>query len=424
MIRPTFRRGVIAPLFAVLLPAMIIVCAMAISIAQMELTRVELKIATDAAAHAGGRAWSEHQDLDMARSIAQQAAAANEVAGRPLVIDSAGDSVEIVFGQSLHQVDSRFEFTPVSDDEIEDGAPVSGIRVTATHPTPLLLRVGDTEDFTPTATSVASQIDRDIALVIDRSGSMAYFEDEDFLYNTITDLYNDSSNGISQDDYRNAVADYQPVPSLRAMSLNSRAYSDSVLNHLTGNLRQYALTLNSEYRAKRGDPDFSRWDLLEDAKHAFFSVLNENQLLEMVSTTSFASNVTIEVLLTSNLSANEAAIDNMYPTGSTAIGDGVIDAVDTLFTDEARPHAAKTIIVFTDGENKKGVEPAAAGLQVVSEHPNVIIHTVTFSPGADQVSMRALAEAANGKHYHADDGTELTEIFRELARSFRTIITE
>ena len=287
-----------------------------------------------------------------------------------------------------------------------------------------IIPVGETTGFTPRATSVASQVDRDLALVIDRSGSMAYFEDEDYLYETITDLYNDAGNGITAQEYEDAVADYQPVAALRSLSLNQREYSASVLNHLTGDLRQYALTLNSEYRTQNGTPEHSRWAALENAKEVFFSVLEESQQLERVSTTSFASSAKLDVPLTTDLDANEAAIDDMYPTGSTAIGNGILEAVVTLFSEESRPHAEKTIIVFTDGENKKGTPPAAAGQQIVTQYPNVVIHTVTFTPGADQVAMQALSNAANGKHYHADNGTQLTDIFRELAQSFRTILTE
>ena len=75
------RRAVILPMFAILLPILLIVCFMVINLAQMQLTRTELKIATDAAARAGGRAWSKHHDVAVARQFASTAAELNDVAG-------------------------------------------------------------------------------------------------------------------------------------------------------------------------------------------------------------------------------------------------------------------------------------------------------------------------------------------------------
>ena len=49
------RDGVVVVLFAIVLPVLLLLSAVAINIAYMQLTRTELKIATDASARAGGR---------------------------------------------------------------------------------------------------------------------------------------------------------------------------------------------------------------------------------------------------------------------------------------------------------------------------------------------------------------------------------
>jgi hypothetical protein len=54
----------------------------------------------------------------------------------------------------------------------------------------------------------------------------------------------------------------------------------------------------------------------------------------------------------------------------------------------------------------------------------VTIHTVTFGAGADQDAMQSVAEAGYGRHYHAEDGDELVEIFEEIANNLPTILTE
>ena len=69
-------------LFVILLPVMILFSGIAINMAYMQLTTTELKVATDAAAKAGGRAMSIHQTTDSAMNFARSTAAANLVAGR------------------------------------------------------------------------------------------------------------------------------------------------------------------------------------------------------------------------------------------------------------------------------------------------------------------------------------------------------
>ena len=55
------RKGAIVPMFAILLPVLLIFCGFAINLAYMQVVTTELKIATDCAAHAGGRAMSVAQ---------------------------------------------------------------------------------------------------------------------------------------------------------------------------------------------------------------------------------------------------------------------------------------------------------------------------------------------------------------------------
>ena len=191
--RRNSRRAAIMALLAVVLPVLVLVGMIAINLSTMQLARTELKIATDAAARAGGRAWSEHQDEDIARGFAQQAALLNKVNGKGLALDASKQSADIVFGESHRNGEAgRYIFVPITGSG--KGEIPTGVRVNASLDDQLLFAIGDTESFQLTATSVASQIDRDIALVIDRSGSMAYYKDEDELYDTITALYDDSSN--------------------------------------------------------------------------------------------------------------------------------------------------------------------------------------------------------------------------------------
>ena len=71
-------------LMGILLPVMAILAAFCINLAKMQLTRTELIVATDCAAKAGGRAFSELQTVDAAKTAAIATAALNSVNGEPL----------------------------------------------------------------------------------------------------------------------------------------------------------------------------------------------------------------------------------------------------------------------------------------------------------------------------------------------------
>jgi len=139
---------------------------------------------------------------------------------------------------------------------------------------------------------------------------------------------------------------------------------------------------------------------------------------------SFAASARLDVTLTANMDVCKTAIENMYPANSTAIGDGMLEAYESLKAANARPGAIKTLIVFSDGANKTGTDPEVAAAEILAENPDVVIHTVTFGVAAEITAMQAIAASTTGKHYHAADSDQLVEVFREIATSYRTLITE
>ena len=420
----SLRRAAVVPMFAILLPVIAIISFIAINIAYMQLTKTELKIAADAAARAGSRAMSDSQNLTVAIQTAQDAGQLNSVAGQPLVLSINEADNEIVIGSSERQdVNGRYDFETLTQADVDAGSQPNAMRINASLTNSLLFAINGQTDWMPTATSVAAQVDRDIALVVDRSGSMAYFYDEDFLFEHITALHEDASNGITQAEYDLAVADYQGA-TVSNNSLRDREYVPSILNLLTGDLRVYAETLNSEYRSQSAAPTHSSWDLLEQAMEVFFDTLELTDQIEQVSVASFNSNAESNLTLTTDLDTAENSIVGLYPTGGTAIGDGLTVALPTLSSSNSRPFAVKTVVIFTDGVNRSGSNPAQVAMNVLAMQPDLIIHTVTFSDGADITAMRQVAAAGNGRHYHANDGERLKEIFREIAATVPTIITE
>ncbi len=166
------RRGVMLVLFIVCLPVILAFSMYVINISWMQLTRTELRTATDAAARAGSRTLSLTQDEGQARAAAVTAARGNTVAGDPLLLAPS----DLELGVSRQSHGGLWRFSPLASGRPEINAVrVTGRRVqgSPSGPVPLLFNgLFDRTVFEPVKTATATQIDRDIVLVLDQSGSM------------------------------------------------------------------------------------------------------------------------------------------------------------------------------------------------------------------------------------------------------------
>lgn len=99
--------------------------------------------------------------------------------------------------------------------------------------------------------------------------------------------------------------------------------------------------------------------------------------------------------------------------GATDISAGIDQGRAELLSSSGRIYAFKTMIVLTDGNANRGREPYLAAQDAYAA--GIQVHTVTFGSGANQAKMQMAADYGGGKHFHAPDGDKLEEIFRELA---------
>lgn len=397
------RRGAVIPLFAIMLPVILILCAFAINLAQMQMTRTELRIATDATARAAGRAFSEFQDLDTAEAYAQSTSVLNTVAGVPLQVSP--NEIEFGIGQRADGGYGRYDFTPKDKDAIRSetekatAVRIAGRRDAASMSggVPLLLSgFGPITVFEPVTSAVSSQVDRDIAMILDRSGSMAW-EVKDY-----SEYYH-----------------YEWYWSYHSHSWRKRQVWDDADMEAEYDLyqAQYA-----EYEDGGPAPDASRWASLVTAVNSFLNVLEATDQEELISVATFSTGATLDLPLQENYDTIRTTVAGIRPEGWTAIGQGMQEGLPSLSAGLARPYAAKTIVILTDGENNQTPDPIEVAQTFVSS-TNVIIHTVTFSDGANITDMAEVADIGNGNHYHADDTEELIEIFEEIANNLPTIIT-
>lgn len=367
---PASRTGAIAVLMAITLPLIVIMAAFAIDVAWMQLVRTELRTATDAASRAGAKTLSLQQDETAARAAARDAASRNQVAGSPLQVVNA--EIEIGLARQASR-NARFVFSP-------NGALKNAVRVTGNRTAgsaggavPLFLgRVMGVASFEPSQVATSTQLDRDICLVVDRSGSMM---------------------------------------------------RDLVSRNVPGG------NCNAPH------PTLSRWGGLNIAVAGFLAELDNTAQLEQCGLVSYSQQGSGCGLTftTSDINArldfnyqnirNEMARLSSQPVaGFTNIAAGIDNGIRVLTDANARPFAVKTMVLMTDGRKNRGIEPVISARRAARQ--DITIHTVTFSSEADFPRMRAVADATGGEHFHAPDSAALERIFRQIAATLPVLLTD
>src|SRR6056297_2747749 len=171
MHRRSCRRGATMILVILLLPILFLLAAFAINIAYVELVRTELQITTDAACRAAGREFAISGSEADAIAVAQHVAERNQVAGIVIPLNAA----DLEFGASTRP-------DPVGVYQFEVSTRPNAVRITTNtlasggiiNIPPLLPIFGSFFPIKPIRSAVSTQVNLDVSLVIDRSGSMAY----------------------------------------------------------------------------------------------------------------------------------------------------------------------------------------------------------------------------------------------------------
>ncbi len=362
------RRGAVLPLIAVILPVLLILIAMFVNIAYMELVRTELRISTDAAARAGSRELALTGDIEMAKARARDAAGRNLVAGVPLQLADA----DFEFGiASRDAIDARYGFT--NDPTHPNALVVRGRRTPSSPGGPVTLflpNVLGMGQFHPMQQAVSTQIEVDLAIVIDRSGSMAYADTE--------------------------IADpYSPPVAAPA----GWAFGDPI-------------------------PPDARWLDVINATQTLLNALAATPQSERVSLVTYGYQAVVERTPTTDYASVLTSLDvytQAFFGGGTNINEGIEYGLSSLADAGGRPWASKIIVVLTDGNYNVGPHPIEAAALAYQNHVNVF--TVTFSSEAGQSDMESVAAATGGTHYHAVTGAELIAVFEEIASRLPTLLT-
>lgn len=365
------RRGAILVLIALFLPVLFIFSAFIVNLSYMELTRAELRVASDAATRAAGRALLDTGSEQKAVRAAREAASRNRVAGKPLKLRAS----DVVFGEATRTaLDSRYQFTP-------GGNRVNAVQINASRAADsqsgavslIMPGLGKTISFTPEQFAISSQVELDIALVLDRSGSMAYGDFEDSVAR--------AAKGLGPEIAPPGWWFGDPAP--------------------------------------RG----SRWLDLVGAVDVFLKQLDESPQDEFVTLVTYNHEAKLETALSSryaDVSKALAPYSQRLDEGGTNVGGGIVAGVSSVMS-AGRPWAAKVIIVMTDGKHNTGSSPESRARAAFKD--GIAVYTITFSGDAETRRMEEVADQGGGKHFHAARKADLIKVFREIARSLPTLLT-
>ncbi len=161
---------------------------------------------------------------------------------------------------------------------------------------------------------------------------------------------------------------------------------------------------------------------LQAAMQTFISTIRAANLQTRVGLASYATFGSERVQLTSNLDATSTAMSRLQVGGFTSISGGMEAGGRIMRSARSGDIVERTMIVMTDGLHNTGGEPEPVAIGLANQ--NVVIHTITFGRDADRRRMQRIAEVARGQSFHADTGAQLNKVFRDLALTLSTVITE
>lgn len=369
------RRGGIVVLVAILMTVLVTLSVFAINLVYMEITRTELRIACDAAAKAAIVRLGSTQSQSTARTFAKTIAQKNPVGGGQLSLTNA----QIEFGYATRSGSGAYTFT-------KNQTPLNSARVTGSRNVGMIFGgFLTTTSFTPTQQSIVMRVNHDIALVLDRSGSMAF---------------DSSSSEFAYPPDRNFGTNFQnyfATPSLTA----------------------------------------SRWKSLSDAVSEFTNVLTTRQLDAQVALTTFSEDYTFgsfssveastDVPLTktyAQINTKMADWNTKVLVGDTNIEAGLAQGRSALIGTGSRLTAQRTIILLTDGVPTSGSTNLAT-ITAGYRSQGIVTHVITFggqaASGTNQTRMQSTATSGYGQYYHAPNSATLNSVFRQIAEGLPAV---
>lgn len=196
------------------------------------------------------------------------------------------------------------------------------------------------------------------------------------------------------------------------------------------------LTIDISGSMNARDFEPSRFAAAKDVAAKFISQ-RENDNMGLVV---FAGESLSLMPLTNDRAALINAVRNIEMgdlTDGTAIGDGLVSAINRIASGKAK---SKSIILLTDGTNNAGDVPPITAAQIARQK-GIKIYTIgigtngsikitdpygfsttTMETKIDEESLKEIANTTNGKYFRAKDEKMLQQVFEEIDNLEKTVL--
>ena len=153
---------------------------------------------------------------------------------------------------------------------------------------------------------------------------------------------------------------------------------------------------------------------------------------------SFATEATLDQVISKDFgigSGLETAVNDIYPSGRTNIGDAIAEATDeVLYGSAARPDALKVIVLLSDGVPNRCAAGSSCTDYAAANYAraraeeaaalDITIYAIGLGTNLDEVLMQDIADIGNGAYIQSPTAADLDETFDAIAAMIKVRILE
>lgn len=151
---------------------------------------------------------------------------------------------------------------------------------------------------------------------------------------------------------------------------------------------------------------------LKESVTLYIDILNESQSNDFLGCVSFNSNVDYIQQLTNNYVLVKEIVDDLEASGGTRMDKGLVLAFQVLETN-LEAGVPSEIILVSDGMP----DDESAVRELIRQKDDIVINTIGVGRNYDRNLLKFIANRTDGRFYAADDISDLTATFQEIAYS-------
>jgi Ca-activated chloride channel homolog len=183
------------------------------------------------------------------------------------------------------------------------------------------------------------------------------------------------------------------------------------------------LVMDVSYSMNAEDLKPTRFAAAQQSAKQFVQQLPATARVGLVS---FSGKANLNAPLTLDHNAVLEAIAGLKLDNGTAIGDGLLNALEHIAAQNQQTPA--NIILLSDGESSQGYAPLDAATR--AEQMKIEVNTVgigqrgertqlnaTQTVGLDEVTLKAIAQRTGGQYFYAAEASQLESIYKSLSTS-------